>query len=37
MTFVADLRVSCLFVFISISSYDWSVVVPWMIRLNTGM
>ena len=50
MTFVADLRVSCLFVFISIfhfdfsfrffisiSAYDWSVVVPWMIRLNTGM
>lgn len=25
------------FVFISISAYDWSVAVPWMIRLNTGM
>lgn len=23
--------------FISISAYDWSVAVPWMIRLNTGM
>lgn len=37
MTFVRWLARSCLFVFILISSYDWSVVVPWMIRLNTGM
>lgn len=41
MTFVRRLSCFLLFVFISIflsiSAYDWSVVVPWMIRLNTGM
>ncbi len=37
MTFVRWLARFLPFVFISISAYDWSVVVPWMIRLNTGM
>lgn len=37
MTFVRRLAYFLLFVFISISAYDWSVVVPWMIWLNTGM
>lgn len=46
MTFVRRLACFLLFrfhfdfsfrFFISIPAYDWSVVVPWMIRLNTGM